>query len=95
MIKQIAEYVRICFVCQHMHIHHHKSYNFLKSISFDDEKSFIMIIINFIINLPFTKNSYMKKTNDFILIFINKFIKLTTYVATIKILNTKKLIDLL
>ena len=32
IIKQIVEYVRIYFVCQRVHIHHHKSYDFLKSI---------------------------------------------------------------
>ena len=95
MIKQIVEYVHICFVCQRVRIHHHKSYDSLKSILFDDEKSFIMMTMNFIINLSFAKNSYMKKTNDFILMFVNKFIKFTTYVITIKIINAKKLIDLL
>ena len=95
MIKQIVEYVRICFVCQRVRIHHHKSYDFLKSIFFDDEKPFTTMTMNFIINLPFAKNPYMKKTNDFILMFVNKFIKFATYVATIKTLNTKKLIDLL
>ena len=95
MIKQIVEYVHIFFVCQRVCIHHHKSYDFLKSISFDDEKSFIMMIMDFIINLSFAKNSYTKKTNDSILMFVNKFIKFTTYVATIKILNAEKLIDLL
>ena len=95
MIKQIVEYVRICFVCQRVHIHHHKSYDSLKSIFFDDEKSFTMMTMDFIIDLSSAKNSYTKKTNDFILMFINKFIKFTTYVATVKTLNTEKLTDLL
>ena len=95
IIKQIVEYVCICFVYQRMHIHHHKFYDFLKSIFFDDEKSFTMMTMNFIINLSSAKDSYTKKTNDFILMFINKFIKFTTYVATIKTLNAKRLTDLL
>ena len=95
MIKQIVEYVRICFVCQRVRIHRHKSYDFLKSISFDDEKPFTIITMNFIINLPSAKDPYTKKTNNSILIFINKFIKFTTYVATVKTLNAEKLIDLL
>ena len=78
-----------------MRIHHHKFYDFLKSILFDNKKSFIMITMNFIINLPFAKDLYTKKTNDFILIFVNKFIKFTTYIATIKTLNAEKLTDLL
>ena len=95
MIKQIVEYVHICFVCQRVCIHHYTFYDFLKSIFFDDEELLIMITMNFIIDLPFTKNSYTEKTNDFILMLINKFIKFTIYVATIKTLNAKKLIDLL
>ena len=95
MIKQIVDYICIYFVYQRVRIHHHKFYDFLKSIFFDDEKSFIMMTMGFIINLPSVKNLYMKKTNDLILILINKFIKFTTYVVTIKILNAENLIDLL
>ena len=95
MIKQIVEYVRICFVCQRVRIHRHKSYDFLESISFGGEESFTMMTMDFIIDLPSAKDSYMGKTSDFILMFVNKFIKFATYVATIKILNAKELIDLL
>ena len=94
-MKQNVEYVRIYFVCLRIRIYHHKFNDFLKSIFFNNEESFTMMTMNLIIDLSFVKNSYMKKTNDFILMLINKFIKFAIYVATFKIWNAKKLINLL
>ncbi len=50
---------------------------------------FETITINFITNILFARNLYIKKINNTILILINKLIKYTIYIATIKKLNTK------
>ncbi len=65
-------------------------YKKLNLISFKDLQSFETIIINFITNILFTRNLYIKKTNNTILILINKLIKYAIYIAIIKEFNTKK-----
>jgi len=64
-------------------------------ISSESMNSFHMMIMNFIIDMLSAKNSYIEKTNDAILIIINKLIKHTIYISTIKDLNIKKLANLL
>ena len=89
MLFKINEYVCICFDCQRVRVHHHKLYNEFNFISSNDEDSFHTIIMNFIIDMSSTRNSYIDKINDAILILINKLTKHATYIATIKNLNAK------
>ena len=89
MLFKINEYVRIYSDCQRVRVHHHKSYNKFNFILLNDENSFHTMIINFIIDMSFAKNSYINKINDVILILINKLTKHATYIATIKNLNAK------
>ena len=64
-------------------------------ILLNDENLFYIIIINFIINILFTKNSYINKINDIILILINKFIKYVTYITIIKNLKINNFINII
>ena len=95
MIDDIAKYVRNCLDCQRVRVHHHKSYENLTLISLNDVDSFHTMIMNFIIDMSFARDSYIEKINDAILMLINKLIKYATYIATIKDLNAKKLADLM
>jgi len=76
-------------------VHHHKLYKKLTFISSESVNSFHMMIMNFIINMFFAKNSYIEKTSDVILIIIDKLIKHAIYISMIKDLNVKKLANLL
>ena len=89
MLSEMNEYVRICSDCQRMRVHHHKSYNEFNFISSNDEDSFYTMIMNFIIDILSTKNSYINKINNAILMLMNKLTKHVTYIATIKNLNAK------
>ncbi len=95
MLKKMMKYVYICLDCQWMQMHHHKLYEKLTSISSESVDSFYMMIMNFIINMFFAKNSYIEKTSDAILIMINKLIKHVIYILTIKDLNIERLANLL
>ena len=72
-----------------MRVYHHKLYNKFNFILSNDENSFHIIIINFIINILFAKNSYINKINNAILILMNKLMKHVIYIAIIKNLNVK------
>ena len=89
ILFEINEYVRIYSDCQRVRIYYYKSYNKFNFISSSDENSFHTIIINFIINMLSTKDSYINKINDAILMLMNKLIKYAMYIATIKNLNAK------
>ena len=89
MLFEINEYVYIYFNCQRVRVHHHKLYDKFNFISSNDEDSFYIIIINFIIDMSLTRNSYINKINDAILILMNKLTKYAMYIATIKNLNAK------
>ncbi len=56
---------------------------------------FEIITINFITNILSTKNLYTRKTNNIILILIDKLIKYATYIATIKEFNIRDFAKLL
>ena len=56
---------------------------------------FYIIIINFIINLLFIKNSYSGKINDIILILINKLTKYALYIIITKNLKINKFINII
>ncbi len=95
MLKEMMKYVRICSDCQQVQVHHHKLYEKLTFIFSESMNSFHMMIMNFIINMLFAKNSYIEKTSDVILIIINKLIKHAVYILMIKDLNIKRLVNLL
>ena len=78
-----------------MRVHHHKSYKELSSISSNNVISFHIVILNFIINMLFMRDLYMRKTCDVILIMINKIIKHATYVIIIINLKVDEFIDIL
>jgi len=56
---------------------------------------FETIIIDFITNILSTRNLYIKKTNNIILILVNKLIKYIIYIVTIKKFNIKNFAKLL
>jgi len=95
MLKEMTKYVCICSDCQQVQVHHHKFYEKLTFIFSESMNSFYMIIINFIINMLSAKNLYIEKTDDVILIMINRLIKHAIYISMIKDLNVKKLTNLL
>ncbi len=76
-------------------MHHHKLYEKLMFIFSESVNSFHMMIMNFITDMLFAKNMYIEKTDDAILIIINKLIKHAIYISIIKDLNVKKLANLL
>ena len=78
-----------------MRIYHYIFYNELILILLNSVNLFNIVIINFIINLSFAKNSYINKINDFILILMNKLIKHVSYIAIIKNLNIKRFINIM
>ena len=89
MLFEIDEYICIYFNCQRVRVHHHKLYNKFNFILSNDENSFHIIIINFMIDISSANNSYINKINDVILILMNKLTKHVTYIITIKNLNAK------
>ena len=95
MLKEMMKYVCICSNCQWVQMHYHKLYEKLTFIFSKSMNLFHMIIMNFIINMLFAKNSYIEKTSDAILIIINKLIKHVIYISTIKDLNVERLVNLL
>ena len=95
MLFKISKYVCICFNCQRMHVYHHELYNKFNFISSNDKNLFHIIIMNFIINMLLTRNLYINKINDTILMLMNKLTKYATYIATIKHLNAKNFAKLL
>ena len=95
IIKKITNYVRICSNYQRMRIHQHKSYDDMTIISFENEKSFNIVIMNFITNIFFVKDFYIEKINDSILILINKLTKHAIYITITKTLNAISFANLL
>ena len=78
-----------------MRIYYYKSYNELILILLNNVNLFYIVILNFIINLLFIRNSYIDKMCDFILILINKLIKYATYIIIIKDLKINKFINII
>ncbi len=72
MLKKMMKYVHICSNCQWMQVHHYKLYEKLMFISSKSVNSFYTMIMNFIINMSFVKNSYIEKTSNVILIIVEK-----------------------
>ena len=59
MLSEINKYVRIYFNYQRVHIHYHKLYNKFNFILSNDEDSFHIINMNFIIDILSMRNSYI------------------------------------
>ena len=78
-----------------MRIYYHKFYKKLRLISSNNVNLFHIIILNFIINLSFTRNSYIDKIYNVILMSINKLTKYVTYIVIIKDLKINKLINII
>ena len=78
-----------------MRVYHHKSYKKLSLISSNDVISFHIMILNFIINMPSARDSYMEKTCDIILIMIDKIIKHATYVIITINLKVDEFVNIL
>ena len=78
-----------------MRIHYYKFYKKLISILFNNVNLFYIVIINFIIDLLFIKNSYNEKINDIILILINKLTKYASYIIITKNLKINKFINII
>ena len=78
-----------------MRIYYYKFYNKLIMILINSVNLFYIIILNFIINISFTRDLYINKTCDIILILINKFTKYVTYIIIIKNLKANKFINIL
>ena len=78
-----------------MRVYYYKFYKKLILILFNNMNLFHIIIINFIIDLLFIKNSYNEKISDIILILINKLIKYTSYIIIIKNLKINKFINII
>ena len=89
MLFKINKYIYIYFDYQRVRVYHHKLYNKFNFISSNNENLFYIIIMNFIINILSTQDLYINKINDAILILMNKLMKHTTYIITIKNLNAK------
>ena len=89
MLFKINKYVCICSDCQRVRIYYYKLYDIFNFISSNDENSFYIIIMNFIIDMLSARNLYINKINDAILILMNKLTKHVMYIATIKNLNAK------
>ena len=78
-----------------MRFYYHKSYNELILISLNNINSFYIITLNFIINLSFARDLYIKKIYDFVLILINKLIKHVTCITIIKNLKINEFINIM
>ena len=94
-MSDITNYVRIYFDYQKVRIYYHKFYNELISISSNNVNSFHIITLNFIINLSSTRNLYINKIYNFVLILIKKLTKYVTYITITKDLKVNKLIDIM
>ena len=78
-----------------MRIYHYKLYNELTLILLNNLNLFHIVIMNFIINMLFIRDSYTGKINDIILILINKLTKHVIYIAITKNLKINKLINII
>ena len=56
---------------------------------------FYIIIINFIINILSTRDSYINKTYDIILVLVNNLIKYLAFIIIIKNLTVERLINII
>ena len=78
-----------------MRVYYYKPYRKLISISSDSVNLFYTIIINFITNILSTRNSYINKIYNTILVLIDKLTKYIIYVITTKNLKIDRLTNLI
>jgi hypothetical protein len=81
MIKYVKFYIKTCDICQRTKTFKHLFYDDLQSL-FLSQDSWQEIIMNFI-----TKFSFNKRSNDvydFVLVIINRYIKMTLYIFVTK-----------
>lgn len=78
-----------------MRVYYYKLYKDFTLILLNNIKSFYIITMKFITNILFTRNLYINKTSNLILIIINKLIKYIIYIIIMKDLNVKNLANLL
>ena len=76
-----------------MRTYYYKLYKEFSLISFENSQLFETITINFITNILFARNLYIKKTNNTILILIDKLIKHAIYIIIIKKFNTRNFVE--
>jgi hypothetical protein len=81
MIKYVKFYIEICDICQRTKTFKHFFYDDLQSFSFFQD-SWQEIIMNFITNFSFNKRS--DDVYDFVLVIINRYIKMTFYIFVTK-----------
>ncbi len=81
MIKYVKFYIKTCDICQRTKTFKHLSYDDLQSL-FLSQDSWQEIIMNFITNLSFSKRS--NDVYDFVLVIINRYIKMTLYIFVTK-----------
>ena len=67
MLFEIKKYIRIYFDCQRVRVHYHKMYNKFNLILSNSENLFYIMVINFIIDISSTRNSYIDTTYDAVL----------------------------
>lgn len=95
MVNNIKEYIRTCPDCQRVRVHHHKPYRELSAIPPSGERPFHTVTMDFIIDIPPTRDPYTGKTCDATPILMNKLTKHATYIATTKDLKADKLADIM
>ena len=76
-------------------MYHHKLYEKLFSILLNNVISFHIVILNFIIDMPLARDSYMEKTCDIILIMIDKITKHAMYVIITMNLKVDEFVNIL
>ncbi len=81
MIKYVKFYIKTYDVCQRTKTFKHFFYDDLQSFSFFQD-SWQEIIMNFITNLLFNKRS--NNVYDFVLVIMNRYIKMTFYISVTK-----------
>jgi hypothetical protein len=81
MIKYVKFYIKTCDICQRTKTSRHLFYDDLQFLSLF-QNSWQEIIMNFIINLSSSKRS--NDVYDFVLVIINRYIKMTFYIFVTK-----------
>ena len=76
-------------------MYHYKLYSELTLIPLSGITPFYTVTIDFIIDMPPTRDVYTGKTYNAILVLIDKLTKHVTYIATIKDLTADSLIDVI
>jgi sulfur relay (sulfurtransferase) DsrC/TusE family protein len=92
MIKYVKFYIKTCDVCQRTKTFRHFFYDDLQSFLLSQD-SWQEIIMNFITNLSSSKRS--NDVYDFVLVIINRYIKMTFYISVTKKITIVELINII